>query len=246
MFETLIRRLHSGIPRHKMCEALKMPKVIPVNSAGASQNNGLSAVEAATDVLKAGGVIAVPTDTIYGVAALAQNSESVSKLYKLKNRNSGKPIAICVHDANEISRWAEVSIPENLLCQLLPGAVTAVFRRMPELNPALNPGVPLVGIRVPNSDFIRQVARQCGEPLALTSANLSSEMSTLNVQEFQALWPFLDAIFDGGNLGAASGIQREGSTVINFSVPGQFKIIREGCALQETKKLLQEFHLKEV
>ncbi|CAN7989371.1 unnamed protein product, partial [Ixodes hexagonus] len=188
---------------------------------------GSSEAQIAADVLRAGGIVALPTDTIYGVAALAQNSESVAKLYRLKRRDSGKPIAICVHDADEISRWAQVSIPDKLLHQLFPGAVTGVFQRTQELNPDLNPLTPLVGVRVPNSNFIRQVARCCGEPLALTSANMSSEMSTLSIQEFQALWPHLDAVFDGGNLGC-NGLNREGSTVIDFSVPGHFDIIRRG------------------
>lgn len=242
--KTCIRRLSSNIPASRVYRApCNMMRIIPVHSAVGQ--SGSSEARVAADILRSGGIVALPTDTIYGVAALAQNSQSVAKLYELKRRDAGKPIAICVHDVDEISRWAQVSIPEKLLHHLFPGAVTAVFQRTQELNPDLNLFTPLVGVRVPNSDFIRQVARCCGEPLALTSANVSSEMSTLSIQEFQALWPYLDAVFDGGNLGC-KGLNREGSTVINFSVPGHFEIIRKGCAFQETKKLLGEFQLLEL
>ncbi|KAK8759194.1 hypothetical protein V5799_003180 [Amblyomma americanum] len=219
------------------------PKIVAVKSA--LNRSEFDAAEEAASILRAGGVIAVPTDTIYGVAALAQHSDSVQRLFQLKRRDAGKPVAICVHDVADISLWAEVSIPENLLRQLFPGPVTAVFCRTPRLNPALNPLTNLVGVRVPDSDFIRETTKRCGGPLALTSANVSSEMSTLTVKEFQSLWPYLDAVFDGGDL-SLSGFHREGSTVIDFSLPGCFKILREGCVPHQCRKLLQEFHLKEM
>lgn len=244
LIKTPLRTLCSAsVTKQKLDTMSSTLKIIPVKSP--THQDGHGAAEEAAHILRAGGVIAVPTDTIYGVAALAQHSESVERLFQIKRRDSRKPIAICVHDASEISQWAEVSIPESLLHQLFPGPVTAVFCRTPRLNPALNPLTNLVGVRVPDCDFIRQTSKLCGGPLALTSANVSSEMSSLNIQEFQSLWPFLDAVFDGGDL-SASGLHRAGSTVIDFSMPGRFNILREGCVPQQCRKLLQEFHLNEV
>lgn len=241
--KTRLQGLCSAIVKKQERDTMSnTPKVIPVKSP---INHVSDAAKEAASILKAGGVIAVPTDTIYGVAALAQHSESVARLFQLKRRDAGKPVAICVHDVADISQWAEVSIPENLLRQLFPGPVTAVFCRTPRLNPALNPFTNLVGVRVPDSDFIRQTTKLCGGPLALTSANVSSEMSTLTIQEFQSLWPYLDAVFDGGDL-SVSGFHREGSTVIDFSLPGCFRILREGCVPHLCRRLLQESHLKEV
>ena len=68
-----------------------------------------------------------------------------------------------------------------MLEELLPGPVTVVFERTVALNPALNPGTSLVGIRVPDDGFVQEVALACGEPLALTSANVSGAASTLSV-----------------------------------------------------------------
>lgn len=236
------QRLYSNIALKKDILS-QMTKIIPIKLG--TDQNGFCVARSAADVLRAGGIVAVPTDTIYGIAALAQNLVSVEKLYAIKRRDQGKPIAICVHEISEVYRWAEVCVPELLLHRMFPGAVTAVFRRTKDLNPALNPSISLVGVRIPNCHFIRQVARYCSEPLALTSANVSSKDSTLSIHEFQELWPQLDVVFDGGELGSGDS-KRAGSTVIDLSTPGRFRIIREGCAFKETKKLLEEFHIEEL
>lgn len=75
-----------------------------------------------------------------------------------------------------------MTVDSAVLEQLLPGPVTVVFERTPELNVHLNPGTSLVGIRVPDHSFIREVSRRCGQPLALTSANLSGATSALTIQ----------------------------------------------------------------
>ncbi len=79
-------------------------------------------------------------------------------------------------------RWGKVTIPQRLLEELLPGPVTVVFERTDALNSDFNPGTSLVGIRVPNYGFVRDVSRACGEPLALTSANISEKSSPVSVQ----------------------------------------------------------------
>lgn len=73
-------------------------------------------------------------------------------------------------------------VPQDLLEDLLPGPVTIVLERSSHLNTDLNPGTDLVGIRIPNHPFIIDLAQKCGGPIALTSANISSTKSTLNIQ----------------------------------------------------------------
>lgn len=77
-----------------------------------------------------------------------------------------------------------MTVSDALLNKLLPGPVTVVFERLAALNPVLNPGTTLVGIRVPDHGFVREVCRLCCEPLALTSANVSAQESTLAVEVF--------------------------------------------------------------
>ncbi|XP_067946327.1 threonylcarbamoyl-AMP synthase-like [Watersipora subatra] len=187
--------------------------------------------------LRSGGVIALPTDTIYGIASLAQCKKAVNRIYVIKNRIETKPLAICVGTIPQVYRWCRVTISKALLELLLPGPVTLVFARKAALNPDLNPGNPLVGVRIPDYPLIQDLCRQLDEPLALTSANISSGISTVRTQEFQELWPYLDVIYDGGTLGHSES-HRLGSTVVNLSQTGFFTIIRPGSAYAVTRELL--------
>merc|ERR1711936_1156005 len=148
-----------------------------------------SAVKAAAEALAAGEVIAVPTDTIYGIAALVQNKEAVEKLYKIKKRNPSKPIAICVGEIEDIYNWAQVTVAKEVIEDLLPGQVTLVFKRAELLNNNFNPDTDLVGVRIPDYPFLRDVCSMSSSPLALTSANYSADTSTLQVETFTIFRP---------------------------------------------------------
>jgi len=215
-----------------------MSKLIRLSALNGRTND--ANVLLARNVLTSGQMIGLPTDTIYGLAVSATNDCAIKQLYDLKTRDSCKPIAICVSDVHQIGKWCELTVTEELLHDLLPGAVTLVFKRSAQLNANLNPGHELVGIRIPDHHFIRDLCRLCG-PLALTSANISSETSCLTVNEFSHLWPQLAAVFDGGQLGRCDP-QRLGSTVVDLSVKNSFKIIRNGCALNTTLEVLQNKH----
>lgn len=205
-----------------------------------------NAVPQAANLLGAGEVIALPTDTVYGLACSANDSDAINKLYEIKGRICTKPVAICVPEIRDVLHWGEAShLPVDLLEALLPGPVTIVVFKSKHLNnPYLNPGLDKIGIRVPKFDFIRNVTKQFKAPMALTSANLSSQQSTLNVKEFQTLWPRLGAVFDGGQLGLSEE-QRAASTVIDLSEPGEFEIIRKGVAIKRTIELLKRYRFKE-
>ncbi|XP_061870267.1 threonylcarbamoyl-AMP synthase [Colius striatus] len=199
------------------------------------------ALSAAVGALQAGGLVAVPTDTVYGVACLAQDSAAVRSIYSLKGRDGGKPLAICLGDVERLYRFCHVDVPDELLQDLLPGPVTLVFKRSEELNKDLNPFTSLVGVRIPDHPFVRELARACSGPLALTSANISCQASTLTVSEFQDLWPQLSLVIDGGPIGDVQSPEcRLGSTVVDLSVSGRFTILRPGCALTSTVEILQE------
>ncbi|MBN3310882.1 MTF1 factor, partial [Amia calva] len=179
--------------------------------------------------LQEGRVVAVPTDTVYGLACLAQNPKAIERVYSIKGRNGQKPLAICVGEVEEIYKFCKVTVPDPLLRELLPGPVTLVMERSAELNPDLNPFTPLVGVRIPGHAFMRKLAQQCGGPLALTSANVSSRASTIAVEEFRDLWPSLGLVVDGGPVGDVMSPEcRLGSTVIDLSSPGRYGVIRPG------------------
>lgn len=203
-----------------------------------------SSVELAKEHLLRDRVIALPTDTVYGLACNANSEQAIQRLYEIKGRNEEKPVAICVADLEDFYHWGDgAHLPKEMLSQLLPGPVTIVVNRSQYLNnPFLNNGIQKIGIRIPDFDFIRDLSRSFKQPIALSSANRSSEKSTLHVDEFKGLWPALGIVIDGGQLGLTES-QRSASTVVDLSVPGLYHVIREGVAVKHTQNVLQSFNI---
>ncbi len=218
------------------------PKILALlNQSNADQVR--KSAKIAQSYLNEGEVIATPTDTIYGLACLANNTKAVRQIYQIKGRDFAKPISICVAELQDLHKWSKVTVPEELLEQLLPGPVTLCFERLPCLNPELNPQSNLVGIRIPDYPFIREVCRLTNLPLALTSANVSNTQSALAIGEFSELYPKLSCIFDGGTLGLTE-TSRQGSTIVDLSKQGYYKIIRPGSAEISTTNKLKQFGLE--
>lgn len=202
-----------------------------------------SATCIATGILKKGHVVALPTDTLYGLACDANNSEAIQELYKIKNRDSNKPLAICVSEITDIPKWADIhTVPLNLLAELLPGPVTIIFNRTEELNVKLNPKVTKVAVRIPDHKFLRQILKQMDSPLALTSANQSNEPSTLCIAEFKPLWCKLSAVFDGGII---PNPERFGSTIVDLSEKNCYSVVRKGVCLHKILKILNKYNITE-
>jgi len=208
---------------------------------------GDRSVAMAAELLRQGKVIALPTDTIYGLACLAANSRAIHRLYEIKRRDEGKPLAICLSNVKEVGTWGILDdIPVGMMENLLPGPYTICLRRTPALNRALNPGLDTVGIRVPDDKFIRSVAQIVG-PLALTSANVSNEPSSLCPDEFRALWPELDGVFHNSkNSKKQNDVRRVGSTVVDLSKPGCFTIVRRGIDAHFIIGVLRKYGLKPI
>ncbi|XP_027969460.1 yrdC domain-containing protein, mitochondrial isoform X1 [Eumetopias jubatus] len=255
----------SPAPAAPGARLLRLPGSGAVRAANPERAGWTEALRAAVAELRAGAVVAVPTDTLYGLACSASCSAALGAVYRLKGRSEDKPLAVCLGRVADVyrsdyhlewdqqrpfilgwicalfSRYCHVRVPEGLLKDLLPGPVTLVLERSKELNKDLNPFTPLVGIRIPDHAFIQDLVQVFGGPLALTSANLSSQASSLNVEEFQDLWPQLSLVIDGGPIGdGQSSEYRLGSTVVDLSVPGKFGILRPGCALESTTAILQQ------
>lgn len=195
----------------------------------------------AANILHNGGVIALPTDTIYGIAAKVDNKGALDRVFKIKGRDSTKPLSVCVASIKEVEELAETnSLHPLTLTSLLPGPVTLLLKRTKKLNPELNPGLDTIGVRVPDQNFILSVCRMTG-PLALTSANRSGDSNPLHVNEFEDLWPELDCIYDCGLSYNHMDIEineekkrKAGSTVIDLSRDKKYLIVREGVGLSRS------------
>ncbi|XP_076231272.1 threonyl-carbamoyl synthesis 1 [Calliopsis andreniformis] len=199
----------------------------------------------ATNLLMQNEVIAIPTDTVYGFAVLASDTIAIQKLYKVKGRDIQKPLCISVGGVGDIKTWSVTShLPPKLLSTILPGPYTIVLQRTPNVNIHLNPGIDTIGIRVPRFKFINDLAKVVG-PLALTSANLSSEPSCLVPTEFEKLWPELGGIFHASiAVGKASEYLRKGSTIVDLSYPGYYKIVRSGIGKQYLINMLKHYKIE--
>ncbi|EFO23839.1 yrdC domain-containing protein [Loa loa] len=191
-------------------------------------------------IFESGGIVALPTDTLYGVVTTLSNSD---KLYKLKRRNHLKPLGLFVSNVRDVQRWCRQTIDNSQLRTLLPGPVTLIFERSTFLPRIFNPEHGTVGIRIPDHDFVRSLMTRLDDvPLAQTSANISNNQNNpICIEDFKDLWSELDLIIDGGVILRPDGkVNHEGSTVVNLSIPGTYSIIRDGCARTATEEKLRD------
>ncbi|VDD86351.1 unnamed protein product [Enterobius vermicularis] len=196
------------------------------------------ALSEAAKVLKDGGVIALPTDTLYGLVATVRN---VHKIYNIKQRNFSKPCGLFISDVGQVKKWCSTKLEESTLTRLLPGPVTLLFFRSDHLPSEFNQGIKTVGIRIPKHDFVTQLTKKLTAPLAQTSANLSGDRNPRCIEDFCDLWSKLDLVIDGGEIKGSPGhLSGEGSTVVDMSYEGTYSIIRDGTARTKTEEILRD------
>lgn len=179
--------------------------------------------ELALEVLQSGGVIAIPTDTVYGIACLVNKRESIRRLYAIKERELVKAIPVLIGTLEQTSNIAAIFPPAayTLSRHFWPGALTLVVNKHPDLPFELT-GYPTVGIRMPDHKWLRSLIQSCG-PLAATSANISDQPSLSNAQAvLEELDGRVDLLINGGT--CAGGIP---STVIDCTV-SPVKVLRIG------------------
>lgn len=175
-----------------------------------------TAVLRAAELLSAGGVVALPTETVYGLAANALDARAVSRIFEIKARPGQNPIIVHVSDVKMARACAAAWPPlaEKLAEAFWPGPLTLVLQRANHIPPVVTAGGPTVGIRWPSHPLIQAVIRQCGFPLAAPSANLSNRISPTNAEHVRkSLGDKIRLIVDGGQ--SQVGIE---STVLDLSV----------------------------
>jgi L-threonylcarbamoyladenylate synthase len=185
--------------------------------------NHPKAIQRALEVIKEGGVIAFPTDTVYGIGVSAYQEDAIKKIYQVKERSQLKAIPILISEAEELNQVAQEIQPstKKIINHFWPGPLTLVLLKQSTLPQNLSK-TSSIGVRVPDDNLTRELLRQAG-PLAATSANLSGQPSALNAFEvLEVLGGKIDLILDGG---PARGGQA--STVLDLTeeIP---QIVREG------------------
>ena len=155
----------------------------------------------AVDVLRRGGIVAFPTDTVYGVGADVRQPEAIAALYEVKERPLSKAIPVLLARAEDLCSVAR-EVPKSawrLAEQFWPGALTLVVRRSLSLPSILTAEGPTVAVRVPDHPVVRALIEGLGAPLAATSANISGQPSSVTADDVLAqLGGRIALILDGG------------------------------------------------
>ena len=183
-------------------------------------------VAAAADVLRAGRVVALPTDTVYGLAALPGVEGATARLFALKRRGADAPIAVLCASAGQALGLADPTAVtgevRRIAARLWPGPLTLVLPRRPGLGYALGEPAATIGVRCPDHGLVRALAAEVG-PLATTSANLHGGATPTTAAGVAALFGprGLDLVLDGGSCAAAP------SAVVDATA-GAWRLLRAG------------------
>jgi L-threonylcarbamoyladenylate synthase len=174
-----------------------------------------AAVRRASELLRSGEVVALPTETVYGLAANALDARAVAKIFEIKGRPAHNPIIAHVAGLDMArscsSQWPNLA--DRLAMAFWPGPLTLVVPRAKHIPDILTAGGPTVGIRWPSHPFIQAVIQRCGFPLAAPSANPSNRVSPTNARHvLKQLGRQIPLIVDGGQ--CQVGIE---STVLDLS-----------------------------
>jgi len=188
------------------------------------------AVEKARRILDAGGVIAFPTDTFYGLGADPADEAALVRVFAAKGRPPGKPLLVLVASPGQAAELAETSTPaaEKLIPAFWPGPLTLVFKARKGLPEILTAGTGTVGLRQPGNDFTLRLLRALGRPLTATSANKSGQPSPRTAGEAAALLDGgVDLVVDAGPTPGG----RE-STLLDLTVSPP-RLLREGAVSRQ-------------
>ena len=183
----------------------------------------------ATEMIKIGGLVAFPTETVYGLGADGLNIEACRKIFIAKGRPSDKPLSLHVASLEMAERIAKITAQaEKLFAKFLPGALTIILSKNKIVPDFVTCGKSSVGIRFPANDVALSLIRIAGVPIAAPSANLSGKMPPKTAQEvFDNLSGKIPLILDGGR--CQFGIS---STIIDLTT-SEPKILRHGAISEE-------------
>lgn len=173
-----------------------------------------------------GAVVAMPTDTVYGLICDANNKSAIERIYAIKGRNNNKPIGIFVKDIKSIYKYIDSNIDDSILSLMnkyWPGPLTIIFKKKEGVLTSLNINNDTIGIRIPNDPCLLRVLKETNLPLAQTSCNLSGEKPYTSSKEIkQKFANKIDIIVDG-----ELPITNVSSTIIDIS-SGKIVIVRHG------------------
>ena len=186
----------------------------------------ISCTDELVGIMRVGGLVAVPTETVYGLAGNGLDEKAVAEIYEVKGRPEVKPLSLMVHDAASMERYCENVPPQayTLAKKFWPGPLTIVMKAKPCVPEIVRAGGETVGLRCPDHPLTLELLEKSGVPFAAPSANPSGEPSPKNADSvLKSFDGKIDAVLDGGECGIGCE-----STLIDLSRT-PYRILRQGA-----------------
>ncbi len=203
-------------------------KILPPSDTGC--------VQTAAETLKRGGIIIYPTETLYGIGALADNAEAISKIFNIKERAANKPLLTLVKDTDMIRKYFKISEEQfHLYKKFSKLPLTIIVEQKFRFPDELSAGTRKVGIRISSNQFVAELFKFIHTPLASTSANISGQEQVTKIKDIiDQFGHKVDVIVNSGNLPDS-----QGSTILDITTC-PVVMVREGDI---KKKELKEFFI---
>ena len=198
-------------------------------------------IEYAAGILKKGGTVAFPTETVYGLGANALNEKAVEKIFKAKGRPADNPLIVHVSDISEVDNLVK-NIPDTayaLMEEFWPGPLTVIMEKASQVPDIVTAGLDTVAIRVPSNKIALELIRMSDVPVAAPSANTSSRPSPTKASHvIDDLFGRVDVIIDGGS--TEVGIE---STVIDMTSEIPVILRPGGVTYEQLVTVIENVHI---
>jgi L-threonylcarbamoyladenylate synthase len=195
-------------------------------------------IHEAAVVLREGGLVAFPTETVYGLGANALNAAAVARIFEVKGRPSTDPVIVHLAVSRQLTRVARhlPSVAQDLADAFWPGALTLIVEKAPSIPDIVTAGLPTVGVRVPSHPIAHLLIEEAGVPVAAPSANRFSRPSPTRAEHVLAdLGDAIDIVIDGGP--APIGVE---STILDLTVTPPLVRRPGGVTLADLRRILPD------
>lgn len=182
-------------------------------------------------VLKNGGIVIFPTETVYGIGGNALDENAVKRIYEVKKRPMEKALSILIGSKEDIKKYAKITneLEQKIIDNFMPGPITLILKKKKNKNfNVFTNNNETIGVRIPDSKIIKEILDKCKFPIAAPSANISGKPSGVNMQEIKKDFDGkADILIDGGICK-----ETKPSTIVKIE-KDEIVILREGCISKE-------------
>ncbi len=188
-----------------------------------------------SNVIKDGGIVVIPTDTVYGIVADGTNEEVIRRTYEIKKRDYSKPMILLVSSYEMLEEYVgDISeLEKDLMNDYWPGELTILLKRKDNVLDVVTNGGDLVGVRIPNNKDLLKLIDEVGKPLISTSANVSSKDTITNISKLEkSIVDNVQYIYDGGD------VDNKASTIVRV-IDDVVVILRAGNLARQIEEKYQ-------